>query len=397
MLSPGPSALPPLESTFFRGQAVFLTGATGGLGGCLLYKLALTLETGAIYVLVRGSWRRTMPLQIERILATGRVRFVVGDMTKEELGIEKGMLAEMARRVTVVIHSAGNISLTDPLRESVQNNCLPVLQLAQLASSFKHLIRFVHISTAYVNCFLPDGSVEERIYDAGDGEAQLREILQTGSLPVSQELSKFSWPWPYAFAKHLTERLLLARYPHLPTLIVRPTLIGPALAQPQAFYGPSGTNPVSTYMRAYFAAPDSGVVRGPSAGANVVDELPVDLVANLILLHAVHGTRGIAHAGSQLCGTRTLARLHADMRATGMPTNFSYVADPPVREGVYARFWMVAGKDWRFSVAASEKFKGQGGLLSVDVGEGAFERFMQERARRIAEEVKGRNKALPRL
>jgi hypothetical protein len=36
-------------------QTMFLTGATGTLGGCLLYKLALQLPTSKIFVLVRGS------------------------------------------------------------------------------------------------------------------------------------------------------------------------------------------------------------------------------------------------------------------------------------------------------------------------------------------------------
>ena len=38
-----------------KGQTIFLTGSTGILGGCLLYKLALQLPTSRIFVLVRGS------------------------------------------------------------------------------------------------------------------------------------------------------------------------------------------------------------------------------------------------------------------------------------------------------------------------------------------------------
>ena len=53
--------------SFFKYQVVFLTGATGGLGGCLLYKLAVELPTSKIYILCRSeskarkSWSRTMP------------------------------------------------------------------------------------------------------------------------------------------------------------------------------------------------------------------------------------------------------------------------------------------------------------------------------------------------
>ncbi|KAJ7433477.1 male sterility protein-domain-containing protein [Mycena latifolia] len=392
------SELRSLESTFFRGQTIFLTGGTGGLGGCLLYMLALDLNTADIYVLVRGSadrareqWRQTMAHEIDRILATGKIHFVVGDITAPAFGISFTLLAEMAQRVTVVIHSAGNINLAASLRASVRDNCLPALELARLASSFPHLVRFVHISSAYVNSFLPDGPVEERIYDTGNPEAQLHEILKTGALTSDGP----QFPWPYSCAKHLTERLLFARFPALPTLIVRPTLIGPALARPHPFYSPPGAHPVSTYMRAYFAAPDSGIAR--ATGTNIVDELPVDLVANLVLLHAAHGTAGVVHASAQICGARSLAALHGDMRATGMAAEFSYVSDPRVREGPYARLWRVAGRDWRFYVGASERFKGYAGALSIDVGHRELEQFMKERARRIADEVRANGKAQARL
>ena len=40
---------------FYKEQVVFLTGATGGLGGCLLYKLSIVLDVQRLYVLIRGS------------------------------------------------------------------------------------------------------------------------------------------------------------------------------------------------------------------------------------------------------------------------------------------------------------------------------------------------------
>ncbi|KAJ7261987.1 male sterility protein-domain-containing protein [Mycena rebaudengoi] len=329
--------------TFFQGQTVLLTGGTGCLGGCLLYKLVTELRTAGIYLLVResperarGQWRRTMPFQIDNILEKGNIQFVVGDMTMPNLGIESALLAEIAQRVTIVIHSAGNISLLDPLNFAVQANCLSALELARLASSFMHIVRFVH----------------ERIYDIGDPEAQLREILETGDL-ASVDVPRFAFT--YALAKNLAERLLLTRYPKLPTLIVRPTLIGPALTRPHPFYGPQGSIPVSSFMHQYFTHPDSGVYRlEPEHPMDrlIIDEIPVDLVANLILLHVIHGTAGIVHASAQIFGPRTMAKYEADMRATGMPMNFSFVRDGGVAEGAYAQFWKLYARHWQFECSS---------------------------------------------
>ncbi|KAJ7122286.1 male sterility protein-domain-containing protein [Mycena epipterygia] len=396
----------PNPSTFFPRQTIFLTGGTGNLGGCLLFKLALKVDTRKIYVLVRGSaakalsqWAETMPTQIDRIMATKKVQLVVGDVKKRHCGLDPAVLAEMTNTVTLVIHSAGNISLQESLKESVHDNCLPTLELAKLAARFTKISGFVYVSTAYVNSFLPDGVVEEKIYEAGDAETQLSEILATGCVSKGVPHSL----WPYAFGKHLTERLLLSRNPDLPLLIVRPTIIAPAISQPYPYYGPSGSCPMSTYTRTYMETPDSGVFHVSPArppGSNVLDEIPVDLVANLILLHAMHGTTGIVHAGAQSYVPRSLSQLHSDIQAhiprpRGLPAaSFSYVVDTRIEQGRYARFWAAMARDWHFSNAASSSFSALKGPLSIALEDHDATEFMANRAKRIAAEIARRGAKL---
>ncbi|KAJ7487823.1 male sterility protein-domain-containing protein [Mycena latifolia] len=382
---------------FFQQQTVFLTGGTGGLGGCLLFKLALKVNTLKIYVLVRGSaakakarWAETMPAQLDPIVATKKVHFIIGDITMKDCGIDPSVLTEMADQVTLIIHSAGSISLTDPLKKSITDNCIPALELAQLASTFKNLSRFVHISTAYANSFLPDGVIEEKVYELGDAETQLADILDTG---FSQN-SVPDFPWPYSFAKHLTERLLLSRNPQLPLLIVRPTNIGPAISQPYPYYGPPGSCPVSTYIRTYMEDPDSGVVHvspGNVSGSNIVDEIPVDLVANLILLHVMHATTGIVHASSQSYVPRRLSQFHDNIRAhipRRLPAvPFRYVSDKRIEQGRYAQFWVVMGRDWHFSNAVSKFLPDLTGPLSMSLEGHDAENFMDTRAKLIALDI----------
>ncbi|KAJ7842981.1 male sterility protein-domain-containing protein, partial [Mycena olivaceomarginata] len=292
----------------FRRQTIFLTGGTGGLGGCLLFKLALKVDAHKVYVLVRGSIQRaqaqleaTMPDEIAAIRATGKIQFVVGDVTKPEFGLDRIVLSEMAENVTVIIHSAANISLKALYRRAVDDNCLPTLWLAQFGSTFKNLAAFVYISTAYINGFLPDGPAEERIYELGDAEQQLFDMLTTRypeSLSQAQSTPPL-FPSRYSFSKTphraAASSLGTPTYPCLssaqpPLLIVRPT--APAISQPHPYYSRPGSCPMSTYIRQYLMAPDSGVVQvSPKhqSGSNIVDEIPVDLVANLILLHTMRG------------------------------------------------------------------------------------------------------------
>ncbi|KAJ7766498.1 male sterility protein-domain-containing protein [Mycena maculata] len=394
---------------FFQHQTIFLTGGTGSLGGCLLFKLAMRVDTQGIYVLVRGSearakvrWASTMPAQIGPMLATGKIQLVVGDTKERDCGIAPAVLAEMAGCVTLVIHCAANISLKAPLKQSVFDNCIPTLALAQLAGTFPNLSKFVHVSTAYANTFLPDGVVEEKIYPVGDPERHLSDIVDTGSI-TQKDVPEFTWP--YGFAKHLTE-CLLSRNPRLPLLIVRPTTIASAISEPYPHYSPPGACPMSTYIRIYMAAPDSGVFRVTSSTAdNVVDEIPVDLVANLLLLHVAHGTTGIVHAGAQSYVPRTLGQLHATIlahipRPERLPQPpFQYVTDARIEEGRYATFWRALGRDWNFSTKASEFLTNIEGPLSIrgllDGHDAAA--FMDERARLVAREIADRPKHKSKL
>ncbi|KAJ7886354.1 hypothetical protein B0H13DRAFT_2044287 [Mycena leptocephala] len=312
------------------------------LGRMSTFQARIKSYTHKIYVLVRGSaakaitrWTENMPMQIGDILATKKVHFV------------------MVECVTVIVHGT--------LKKTVMENCIPALELAQLAGKFKRLTAFVHISTAYVNSFLPDGVVEEKIYELGDAEKQLCEILDNGTLSRNDAAA---FPVTYAFGKHLTERLLVARNPDLPLLIVRPTAIGPAISQPYRYYGPIDSLPLSTYIRSYMQAPDSGV-----------------------------STRGVIHAGSQSYISRSLLQLHDDIRAHFPhpdrlpPIPFRYVSDGQVEQGRYATFWGRPGKDWIFSNTASKAFSNLAGPLGMALEDHDAAEFMRTRAKLIAKQI----------
>ncbi|KAF8142426.1 male sterility protein-domain-containing protein [Mycena galopus ATCC 62051] len=385
-----------VPSAFYKEHTVLLTGGTGGLGACILFKLALLLDTGKIYVLVRGSieraksqWAASMPGHIDRILATGRVELLVGDVGEKHLGLEPGVLGELAGSVTLVIHCAANIDLLASLNDHIRDNCLPTLELAKLASGFKNISRFVHVSTAYVNAFLPAGSVEEKIYETRDAETQLSEILETGSTDVE------GFAGHYTFTKHLTERLLVLRYPHLALLIFRPTSIGPAISQPFPYYERDGSVPTTKFFEKLIEAGISNVSQifppNVSDGTNVLDEIPVDLVANLLLLHCMHGSTGVVHACAQSFIPRTTSQIVAEDIAPhtrqGNTRTYSGRADIASRSPLFTILAGLGGKDWRFSNAASRKFANVGGPLGMKLQDHEPEKFFSGRSKLLAERV----------
>ena len=188
---------------FFKDKTIFLTGGTGHLGGCILFKLTAVLHVRQIYVLCRGSAAmakitiaKNMPLQAKDVLLHPGITFIEGDMTKPNFGIAQDQLAQLEKEVQIIINSAADISLAAPLNKAIDNNCMPPLELAQMAKLFQRLEQFIQVSTAYCNSFLPDGIVEEKIYPLGDAESELKIARETGATEYSS-----LFPAPYYYAK----------------------------------------------------------------------------------------------------------------------------------------------------------------------------------------------------
>ena len=210
-----------LLEDYFIGKTVFLTGGTGVLGGCLLYKLTVELQVRKVFVLIRSkikaesAWRNSLSDNINRIFDSGKIELVLGDITLPSFGISKDELDKISQETEIVINSAADISLGAKLASTISKNCLPPLELARMASKFSKLTCFVQISTAYVNCHLPDGRVEERIYPLGCAKEVLEQALLTGTTKSATKFLK-----PYTYAKHMMEELLTQYHPMLPLLIV---------------------------------------------------------------------------------------------------------------------------------------------------------------------------------
>ncbi|RYP60589.1 hypothetical protein DL769_008046 [Monosporascus sp. CRB-8-3] len=389
---------------FFSRQTVFLTGSTGGLGGCLLYKLVVTLGVAKVFALVRGDaatakrkWAASMGSKSEDILRTGKIVFVPGDTTKPSLGMSPEHRAEIQDSVTLVIHAAADINFRDPLPVLVANNTSSTLELASMARDFKKLHLFVHVSTAYVNSFLEDGEVAEEVYRVGDPEKEIADITAgRGSGRVE------AYPWPYGYSKHLTEQLVTLRFPQLPLLIVRPSCIGPAAQVPFPQYMPVTSSPLSNfYARLLFPTGGTNIFppcRGSASGTNVLDEIPVDLAANILLQHTYLRTVGVVHASSSLYVAKTLDDYLADARryapASWRPrmAQAIFSTDNHLATGKLANFYAVLSRDWRFRTSRSRDLE-QDGILGLSLKGHDPEKYVEDRLRLIVKQVKQRFKA----
>jgi thioester reductase-like protein len=101
----------------------------------------------------------------------GRVEALAADLTAPRLGLTAACERRLAERVTTIIHSAANVSFTQPLCEARATNVQGtqrMLDFAELAAASGGLDRYAHISTAYV-AGTHEGRFSEQDLDLGQG------------------------------------------------------------------------------------------------------------------------------------------------------------------------------------------------------------------------------------
>lgn len=254
------------------------------------------------------------------------ITFLSGDITLKQMGLHESDWRTLRKSVQVIIHAASSTSLVCPLPKLATSVIAPSLSLAEAAMEFADLQHFVYISSAYANAHLwktsdqCDVPIKECIYSLGphqevydpqnldewagfgpQTEHEWRSVLDTGT---SIEFDYNDFPWPHAYAKHLTERLLINTFMQNEAteklLIIRPSCLGPALSQPYPGYSSSSSTP-STGLAASIMLCAGKKMKLSTRSSNpeqdiTMDEVPIDIVVNRLLAHTAKGTFGCVHA-----------------------------------------------------------------------------------------------------
>ena len=103
----------PLCSPILLNNTILLTGATGFLGSYILSEL-LKEPNNTIYCLIRASSPTEAKERVQKVMSEynllsnsfDRVKFVVGDLAKPQLGIDKEIYEKLSTKITHIYHSA---------------------------------------------------------------------------------------------------------------------------------------------------------------------------------------------------------------------------------------------------------------------------------------------------
>ncbi|MEO8577100.1 MAG: SDR family oxidoreductase [Gemmatimonadales bacterium] len=130
-------------------QTLFITGATGLVGGDVLERMLRADPTMRAYALVRGAAGECHLRSTLGALAA-RVVPVRGDLLRRGLGIDYEIRKALTREVTMVVHAAADTTFSRSLAESRMVNREGTRQLLSLCRAIGSLRRFSYVSTSYV-------------------------------------------------------------------------------------------------------------------------------------------------------------------------------------------------------------------------------------------------------
>lgn len=313
-----------------RGKHVLITGTTGFLGKVVLEKLIRAVpDIGGIHLLIRGNKRH--PDARERFfeeIATSsvfdrlrqdnneafetfleeRVHCITGEVTKPLFGLPVDRFRKLAEGVDVFFNSAASVNFREELDKALAINTKCLENVAELARQNKALT-VLQVSTCYVNGmnagqitetvakpageFIPRSTegyyeIEELVRLLEDKIADVRsrysgKVLEKKLVDLGiREANRYGWSDTYTFTKWLGEQLLLKALSGRALTIVRPSIIESALEEP----APGWIEGVKVADAIILAYARGKVTLFPGKRSGIIDVIPVDLVANAIILSA---------------------------------------------------------------------------------------------------------------
>lgn len=291
-------------AAFYRGRSIFITGASGFVGKCLLEKLLRSCpDIKRVYILMRPKRGLEVDERVKALIGSvlfnrlrksengqlqlDKITPIRGDITQPLFGIARPDVERMAEEVSLIFHSAATVRFVEPLQVAVNNNVVSVDNLVHFAAQMVRLEALVHVSTAYSNC--DRKNVDETFYEA---PIDANKLIDMARWMAPETLDKISpalmgaRPNTYTYTKAVAESLLVEKsrrlLPHVPIAMIRPSIVAGIWRQPirgwvDNFNGPTGV--ILSMM--------SGAIQAMLACPNYcADIVPVDIVANLIICSA---------------------------------------------------------------------------------------------------------------
>lgn len=239
-------------------RSILITGCGGFLGRFILDHYVRHYPDYHFFLLEQGSFLTNLKKRLETEYpsesSAGRFCVFEGDITRSDLGIDKGLRQRISDHTIAAIHLAALYHLAAPREVSMQINVEGTRHVLDFCSALRQLRRFAHVSTIAV-AGTYRGIFDERDFDVGQGFKNY-----------------------YEETKFLAEQLIRDYTSDFSTFIFRPAVV---MGHSKTGFIDKVDGPyylwVSLARRLLLIAPDSGPVRNNVAPVDFIAEALVEL------------------------------------------------------------------------------------------------------------------------
>lgn len=318
------------------GKQVFITGATGFLAKAIVEKILREVpEISKIHLLVRGSHKQSAYQRcMNEVFASSlfdvlrahhgeqfnafidrKVCIVEGELTAPLFGLDGTAFSQLSSQLDLIINSAASVNFREAMDQALKINTNSLNSIISLAKQGSQAVTpVVQVSTCFVNGF-NQGTMLEKVNGSASGfitkkanglydiEPVITSIQQKiDALQLTFENAEegrknakfeealiqlginesryYGWNDTYTFTKWLGEQLLLQGLDQKNLTILRPSIIESTVSSPV----PGWVEGVKVADALIYAFAKGRVNIFPGNAESLLDVIPVDLVANSVLL-----------------------------------------------------------------------------------------------------------------
>lgn len=247
----------------------FITGATGLYGAEYLHAVLSSDTKSQCALLIHANSRSVAEIRVNELMhylfengelhdqMRQRIEVYYGDISEKHFGLAENEWLSLAEKTRFIFHAAANSKLSDSKHALNAVNVMGTVSVLNFAKRCKHLVRMMHVSSAYVS-------------------GTKTGVISPDELDLKQPTSD-----DFQLSKRVAEVLVREHWHKLPIVIVRPsTLVGHSVLGRtntyKAFYYP--TRMLIMGHRVFF----------PASRFGKVEAIPVDWAARIALklMHA---------------------------------------------------------------------------------------------------------------
>lgn len=198
-----------------------------------------------------------------------------------ELGLSTENMHEILSNTQIVFHLAATLRLEANLKDAIEMNTTGTQRVLDLAKKMPNLECFVYSSTAF--CCADQDVLQEKVYDCPHSPYDLMrcgEWMDAKTLDLITPNLIHPHPNTYTYSKRLSEILVRDAFDQkMPVLIVRPSIVTPAVSTPLPGWVDSLNGPIGIMVGA-----GKGVIRSMVCnGSYMAEVIPVDFAINGII------------------------------------------------------------------------------------------------------------------